>query len=452
VSDEAYSAFLRRFRRGLVGARAQDRIVEEVLDHLHEAAAAEEATGADPDAARRRAVERFGDATATASAYPEARRYWVPAVTGLAAAAVLLVVGISMVGQVTRPCGGARNVYCAVELPFATPRQAHPLRAQLDLAAAVSAALLGLGFAASANGRRRERHRAFQVAVHHTAGETTGRTAAPARWQPHRLLRAGRWVGALTLVAVIVVAVGATVRAEVVTFQSPRELAYTLQHLTALPTSTPRIVGRPTARPLLRWIAHRMPTDFTSIGVAATPVVAGRPRGDYLFATNPTPTQAGGTAELQLELQVLALAYAHYRHHLRWREPPPIVGATFNGGILFVAPSVAWSHYYRPLQVSQLRGEIVRSARQQRLQLVSLSLPQPDGVMPIVIARTPDPVRYAVLGERLLPREWYIGAIVILEDTSGNVQAVLTRSVGDYGSWINAHYRSRRQYLSGTSS
>jgi hypothetical protein len=57
-----------------------------------------------------------------------------------------------------------------------------------------------------------------------------------------------------------------------------------------------------------------------------------------------------------------------------------------------------------------------------------------------------------VLGERLLPREQYVGAIVILEDEKGNVQAVLTRSVGDYGSWINAHYRSRHQYLSGTSS
>ena len=84
MSEEAYAGFLRRFRRGLLGARDQDRIVEEVLDHLEEAAAAEEATGADPDAARRRAVERFGDATATASAYPEARRYWVPAVLSVA--------------------------------------------------------------------------------------------------------------------------------------------------------------------------------------------------------------------------------------------------------------------------------------------------------------------------------------------------------------------------------
>ena len=72
--------------------------------------------------------------------------------------------------------------------------------------------------------------------------------------------------------------------------------------------------------------------------------------------------------------------------------------------------------------------------------------------MPIVIARTADPVRYAVLGERLLPREHYIGAIVILEDESGRVQAVLTRSSDTYESWINAHYRSRRLYLSGASS
>jgi hypothetical protein len=399
VSDETDAAFLRRFRRGLGGARDQDRIVEEVLDHLHEAAAAEAATGTDPDAARRRAVERFGDASATASAYPEAHRYWAPALTALLVAAALLVVGISVVGQVTRPCAGARNVYCAVDLPFATPHQAHPLRAELDLAAAVSAALLGLGFAASAHRRRRERHRAFQAVVHHALGETTARSAAPESWQPHRLWRAGRWVGALALVGVIVAAIGATVRGQVVSFQSPRERAYPLQRLTALPTSTPRIVGRPTARPLLRWIVRRMPTAFTSVGVGVAPTAYWRRQGDFLIATSATPTMAGGAAEVQLELRALALAYAQYRHDPRWHEAPPIAGAIFNRDIVVASLSAAWRPYYRPLHISRLRRMITRTAREQRLQLVSLSLPQPDGVMPVVIARTPDPVRYAVLGE-----------------------------------------------------
>jgi hypothetical protein len=453
VSDEACTAFLRRFRRGLAGARDQDRIVEEVLDHLHEAAAAEEATGADPDAARSRAIERFGNATATASAYPEAHRYWIPALSALAVAAALLVVGISVVGQVSRPCAGATNVYCDVELPFATPRQAHPLRATLDLAAAISAALLGLGFAASAYGRRRERHHAFQETIGYAIGEPAGgRAGARASQHPRRRWRAGRWVGALALLAVIVAAIGATVRGEVVSFQSPREQAYPLQHLTALPTSTPRIVGRPTAQPLLRWIVRQMPTDFTSVGVGLAPTAYWRLHGDYLVATSAAPTKAGRAAELSLELEALALAYDQYRHHPRWRKAPPIAGAINNPDIVVVPPYAAWRHYYRPLHVSQLRGIIVRRARQQGLQLVSLSLPQPDGVMPIVIARTPDPVRYAVLGERVLPREQYVGAIVIVEDLSGRVQAVLTRSSGDYGSWINAHYRSRHQYLSRTSS
>jgi hypothetical protein len=125
----------RRFVRGLSWGRGRDRILEEVRDHLEEAALAEERAGLDPDAARRRAIERFGDAEAVAAAFPEPSWYWLPAALALAAAVALVLVAREVAGEVNVACDGLRHVFCSSAVPIASGAQAHPLRARLDTAA-----------------------------------------------------------------------------------------------------------------------------------------------------------------------------------------------------------------------------------------------------------------------------------------------------------------------------
>lgn len=266
MSESPFSAFVRRFVRGLGGARDRDRIVAEVLDHLDQAAAAEEGAGADPDAARVRAVERFGDAEATAAAFPEARWFWLPALVGLVAAVALVVVAVDVAGQVVRPCGGARHVFCAGALPLSGGSQVHPLRVKLDIAAAVSAAVLAVGFAVAAWRQRRRREYIYLAAVTAALGREEPPTAG-ALATPGRSSRLAVWVVAGLLVAVILVAIGAGIRGATVSFATPRQQAFPLQRGAALPTRTPRIVGDARARRLLRWILRRMPTGFATIGV-----------------------------------------------------------------------------------------------------------------------------------------------------------------------------------------
>jgi hypothetical protein len=435
VSDQTFAAFGRRLARGLGGTRGRDRILEEALDHLEEAAAEEEGRGANPDAARRRAVERFGDPEATAAAFPEARVFWLPAVIGLLTALALLVVGIDLAQQVARPCGGVQHAFCDSTLPLSASRQVHPLRARLDAAAAVSAAILAAAFGVAAWRQRRRRTHTFEAAVAAALGEPNGNaTIRRADAPPRRAVHVCGWIGAATLTSVILVAVGAAVRGTTVSFATPRQVAYPLQRGAVPPARSPRLVGAPDARSLLRWILTRMPTGFATIGVK-TASAAGLPEfhGNYLITTEPSKAPPAMT-EAAWETDVVARAYRDYQHHARWSAAPPITGAFSNGG----GPLGSELRYYTPPNPSALRATITANARREGLTPTSITLPQPAGVAPIVIARTAHPFRYLKHWPQLLPNDRFIGSLLIIEGSNGYVRVVLASQPNTSYTWADS--------------
>lgn len=84
---------------------------------------------------------------------------------------------------------------------------------------------------------------------------------------------------------------------------------------------------------------------------------------------------------------------------------------------------------------------IARNARRAGLTPIRIELPNPDGVAPIVILRTSQPLRFIKQAEHLLPQKRFIGSLVMIEGTDGYVRVVLGSEVQSGYAWMYSQPR-----------
>lgn len=388
-------------------ARHRRRIAEELADHLREATADECARGLSADAAERRAVERFGDPSVVARAFPVSRWRWPAAMLALAGTGALVWADVATHQASLRTCRGGR---CPAWLPRAPQ---HPIRERVE--AVTAAAILAIGFAVSAVWRRHQASRAYQVAL---SGEAQ---ATPPITTTLLLRDALRWparVAAVSLVLAVISGAGLAMRWQ--TEGPPSTGVRVLPLRPALLGHHPgMLTGTRRARPLLRRILSRMPSDFTSVGVHPGEGLIIRQPG---WANADSHTTGPNILLERFEITVLEESFAGLQGHDSGRHVGKFDAGSVSGDLR--APRVI-----SPPSTPNLGRRIASRLEGLGLHVKSLQISYPYGPLAIAVVQTSDPKAYIERPAGQLSDRIGWGALLI-EDTTGAVRFVSTTEPG----------------------
>jgi hypothetical protein len=391
------------------GARHRRRIAEELADHLREATADERAGGLSRDAAERRAVERFGDPSVVARAFPVSRWRWLAAMLALAGTGALVWADVATHQASLRTCLGGR---CPAWLPRAPQ---HPIRERVEAVTAAAAVILAVGLAVSAAWRRHQASRVYQAAL---SGDAQ---AAPSITTTQLLREALRWpaqAAAVSLALAVVAGAGLAMR-----WQTEGPPATGVRVLPLRPEVLGRhpgmLVGTRRARPLLRRILSRMPSDFTSVGVHPGKGLVIRQPG---WANADPHTSDPNILIERFEITVLEESFAGLQGHDSGRHVGKFDAGSVSGDLR--APRVI-----SPPPIANLGRRIASRLEGLGLHVKSLHISYPYGPLAIAVVQTSDPKAYieGLHGPISYRIRW--GALII-EDTSGAVHFVSTTEPG----------------------
>ncbi len=401
MTSDPLARSLQAFAGLLRGRRARRRILDEIEDHMIEAARSERAAGVGAEEAEARAVARFGDPTAVADAFPSSR-WRMLAAAGALAALVLLVNTVWTTNEAQmRTCPGGK---CPSWIP--RPPQ-HPVRVRAYTAAAGAAAILTVGFAISAALHRRRAMRAYRRVLAGSVGRSS--TEGLGESSP-----AVRWAVRLASTALATAALAGLGLAAASTIDGPPAVGV---HVPAfrpalLGHRPAQLIGDRRAWPLLRRILRMMPSDFLTVGVIPG---RGLEITDPAWRNYPRGTDDPGVVVVDWESGMLATAYGAIA---------PSVSAprvqSFNTG--FVEGGVCCPPD-RPADPHGLRARLVAKLRLFGLQPVRVSVSELGSPLVVIVAKTSDPQQAAerppdVFGGHIL------GGLLVIEDMGGAVRMI----------------------------
>jgi len=412
------------------GARHRRRIAEELADHLREATADECARGLGAEAAERRAVERFGDPGPIARAFPSARWRWPAAALALAAMALLAWVDVRTHQAAIRTCLGGR---CPSWVPRAPQ---HPIRERVEAVTAAAAALLAIGMVLSAVWRRREARRAYRAALVRESDQSQIITTAS-------LLRdALRWPARIAAVSLtLAVLAGATLAAH---WQTEGTSAVALRVLPLRPALLGHhpgmLTGTRRARPLLRRILSRMPSDYTSVGVHPGEGLVIHQPG---WANADSNTTGPNILLERFEITVLEESFAGLQGHDSGRHVGKFDAGSVSGDLR--APRVT-----PPPSTPNLGRRIASRLDRLGLHVKNLHVTYPYGPLAIAVVRASDVKAYiqGLHGPMSSRIRW---GVLIIEDTTGAVRFVSTTDLGrPYAqTWVDPRLFPAQPYVGG---
>jgi hypothetical protein len=412
------------------GARHRRRIAEELADHLREATADERARGLSGDAAERRAVERFGDPSVVARAFPVSRWRRPAAMLALTGTGALVWADVATHQASLRTCVGGR---CPAWLPRAPQ---HPIRERVEAVTAAAAVILAIGFAVSAAWRRHQASRAYQAALSGDAQPASSITTT-------QLLRdAVRWptrVAAVSLALAVVAGAGLAMRWQ--TEGPPSTGVRVLPLRPAVLKHHPgMLTGTRRARPLLRRILTRMPSDFISVGIHPGKGLVIRQPG--WANADPHTTDPNILLE-RFEITVLEESFAGLQGHDSGRHVGKFDAGSISGDLR--APGVI-----SPPSTANLGRRIASRLDRLGLHVKSLHITYPYGPLAIAVVQTTDPKAYIARPAAPLSHRIRWGAFII-EDTTGAVRFVSTTEPGrrQAETWFDPRLFPAQPYVGG---